>query len=378
MTLIAYNDGIDMALVPPDEVAGIVGGDRPEVAVGWTNANPDWFADMTGVAFMANGGVGRAISEGRVDYLPMRLSSIPRYFTDVRRPNVVVIAGVRRGDDLAFRGTVGWGYTAALLADQVVVEVDEDAFDLGAPPIPGNIVATLARQEGATLAPPRQIEDAELAVAQSVLSVLPDDPTIQIGPGGVAEAILRSLDRPVSVWTGVITDAVAELGPRRLLTGKATAGYTWGGSALDELADDGKLRLLPVERTHEIATIGSIDRFVALNAALQVGLDGSVNIERVGKRLVSGIGGHADFCLGASRSEGGLSIIALRSTTRGGDSTIVPNVDVVSTPRTDVDMVVTEHGVADIRGASTAARAELIASVAAPEHQAMLLDASSG
>ncbi|HEX5587302.1 MAG TPA: acetyl-CoA hydrolase/transferase C-terminal domain-containing protein, partial [Acidimicrobiia bacterium] len=106
--------------------------------------------------------------------------------------------------------------------------------------------------------------------------------------------------------------------------------------------------------------------------ALQVGLDGSVNVERVGGRLITGIGGHPDFSAGASGSTGGLSLIALRSTTRGGTSTIVATPEVVSTPRCDIEVVVTEHGIADLRGADDDERARRLVAVAAPEHRSSL------
>jgi acetyl-CoA hydrolase len=99
-----------------------------------------------------------------------------------------------------------------------------------------------------------------------------------------------------------------------------------------------------------------------------VGLDGAVNVERVGGRVVAGPGGHPDFAAGASRSPGGLSIVALPSTA-GGRSTIVAVPEVVSTPRTDVDVVVTEHGVADLRHLDDRERAARLIAVAAPEHR---------
>ena len=138
------------------------------------------------------------------------------------------------------------------------------------------------------------------------------------------------------------------------------------------LAAEGKLRLLPLEETHDLTMLSGFERLVGCNTALQVGLDGSVNVERVGGRWVAGIGGHADFCAAAARSVGGLSIIALRSTTRSGASTIVPRVEVTSTPRCDVEVVVTEHGIADLRGVNDAQRARRLAEVAAPEHRAFL------
>jgi acyl-CoA hydrolase len=205
-----------------------------------------------------------------------------------------------------------------------------------------------------------------------VVSLLPADPAIQLGPGGIAEAIVASLDRPVRIFSGLITDATAGLAERGLLTGVATAGYVWGGEPIARLARAGRLRLAPVEVTHDVSAIAAMPRFVACNTALQVGLDGSVNVERVGRRIIAGIGGHADFCAAGAICTDGLSVIALRSTDRTGSSTIVPRVDVVSTPRCDIDVVVTEHGVADLRGLDDDERAGRLVAIAAPSHRALL------
>jgi acyl-CoA hydrolase len=260
----------------------------------------------------------------------------------------------------------------------VVVEVDPDGVDLGAPPIEGPIVATVERQVADEAPRARGPDDVDRAVGRNVVSVLPEDPTLQFGPGGISEGILAALDRPVRIWSGLVTEAVADLDRRGLLRGSLTAAYVWAGEALNAVARSGRLNLLPVEQTHDISRVASIDRFVGCNTALQVGLDGSVNVERVGSRTVAGIGGHADFCAAATRSRQGVSIIALRSTTRGGTSTVVPAVDVVSTPRCDVEVVVTEHGVADLRGVDDDERARRIVRVAAPAHRAWLDEARGG
>ena len=141
------------------------------------------------------------------------------------------------------------------------------------------------------------------------------------------------------------------------------AAYTWGGDPIHRLAAAGMLELTSITETNEPGLIALVPRFVACNTALQVGLDGSVNIERVNGRVITGIGGHADFCAGASRSVGGLSIIAVRSTAADGSPTIVEQVELVSTPRCDVDIVVTEHGVADLRGATDAERADRLLAI---------------
>jgi acyl-CoA hydrolase len=218
----------------------------------------------------------------------------------------------------------------------------------------------------------RKADNIDLEIGALVASMVPDDASLQFGPGGVGEGIARALDRPVRIWSGLCTDDVASLHDRSLLAAPVVAAYTQGGDAIRRLAAAGMLRLTPTTVTHDLTRLSSIPRFVGCNTALQVGLDGAVNLERVGGRMIAAIGGHSDFCAGASGSIGGVSIIAVRSTTRHGDSTIVPRVEVVSTQRSDVDVVITEHGVADLRGVSDRVRAERIASVAHPDHRAVL------
>lgn len=370
--LIAYADGADSAVVDPALVAGLVGMESHRVLLGWTTASPAWMAVTSGLTTMVGAGCRGAVADGRVRYLPVRLSGVPKLVEEQLRPQVAVIAGVRRGSDLAYRGTVGWGPAACGAADAVVVEVDDMAPDLGGPLIEGPIAAVVERPDVARPGAPREVDEVDLAIGRHVAALIPDGATIQLGPGGIGEAIVASIDRPVRIHSGLVTDAMASLADRKLLTGVLTAGYVWGGEQVAALARDGRLRLLPVTGTHDPARIGAIDRFVGCNTALQLGLDGSVNVERVAGRTVAGIGGHADFCAGATASRGGISIVALRSTTPKGRSTIVGSVDVVSTPRCDVEMVVTEHGVADLRGLDDAERADAITTIAAPEHRAHL------
>jgi acyl-CoA hydrolase len=374
VAVIAYADGADSARVAPGAVAEVAGLEDVDVLLGWTPDDRPWLASasLRGRTIMAGYGLAGAVADGRLGYLPVRLSAVPRLVEELR-PDVAVVAGIRRGSGLAFGRTVGWGSAVARAARTVVVEVDDEGDDLGAPEIPGEIAAIVPRT--ATTGPssaPRRPDAVDLAIGVRVVSLLPDLPTLQLGPGGIAEAVVARLDRPVRIWSGLVTDSMAELADRGLLVGTATAGYAWGGPSISRLAGEGRLALLPIEDTHDLTRVSAIPRFVGCNTALQVGLDGSVNVERVGARVVAGIGGHADYCAAAARSVGGMAIIAVRSRTRHGRSTIVPQVDVVSTPRCDVEVVVTEHGVADLRGVDDAERARRLAAVAAPEHRAWL------
>jgi acyl-CoA hydrolase len=134
-----------------------------------------------------------------------------------------------------------------------------------------------------------------------------------------------------------------------------------------------RLRLIPSDQSHDIDRLAAIDGFTAVNSALEVGLDGAVNVEVLDGRPVAGIGGHGDFCRAAVRSDGGLSIVALPSTRRGR-SAIVAAVEHASTPGTAVDVVVTEHGTADLRGTDAAERRRRLTAVAAPEFREALND----
>lgn len=370
-----YADGPNSPRTSPwiaASVAGLDGVEEIDVTLGWTVEQHPWL-DEPGLRIstvLAGYGLSRAVNAGRVTALPVRLSAVPsRILTDPA--DVAVVTGVRRGSELAFSTAVGWGDVLARTARHVVVEVDEEAPDLGGPLIEGDVVAVVSRPPAAAgaAAVSRVADDVDLAIGATVTSLLPPDATLQFGPGGIAEGIARSIDRPVRIWSGLVTDAMAELHDRDLLLSPAVAAYTWGGESVERLAAAGMLRLTSSTETHDLTAISSIPRFVGCNTALQVGVDGAVNLERVGGRVVAAVGGHADFSAGASRSVGGMAIVAVRATTRTGDSTIVPTVDVVSTARSDIDVVVTEHGVADLRGVSDDERARRLIAVAAPEHR---------
>ena len=376
MATIAYADGPSAPRTAPQVVAEAadVGGGPHDVLLGWTLERHDWLADpdLTGVAVLAGYGVAGAVADGRLRALPIRLSAIPAL---LRRqpPEVGVVAAVRRDDGYAFSGSVGWGDVLADTAARVVVEVDGDGVDLGGPPVAGNIVAEVDRPATpGTPAGSRTADGTDGEIGRLVASLVPDDATLQFGPGGVGAGIARALGRPVGIWSGLCTDAMASLHGRGLLREPVVAAYTQGGGPIRELAAAGMLDLRSTTVTHDVSRISAIPRFVGCNTALQVGLDGSVNVERVDGRVIAAIGGHSDFCAGASRSDGGLSIVAVRATDRQGGSTVVPQVDVVSTQRSDVDVVVTEHGIADLRNVDDRGRAARLVEIAAPEHREWL------
>ena len=365
--LVAYADGPRAARIAPSaaltaaRLAGV-----PEVLLGLTVERHAWLDDpeLRGATVLPGYALSRAVADGRLIPLAVRLTALPSLLAE-RPVDVGVIAVVRRGAGYAFAGSVGWGPDLAATARSLVLEIDESGRDLGGPTVDGNIVAVVPRPGSDPMPVPQRVaDDVDRRIGELVASLVPEGATLQFGPGGIGEGIASSLAQPVRIRSGLLTDSMATLHERGLLLAPAVAAYTWGGEPIDRLAAAGMLRLAPVSETNDSSAVAATPRFVACNTAIQVGLDGSVNIERIGERVITGIGGHSDFCAGASRSIGGLSVIAVRSAAVDGTPTIVERVDVVSTPRSDVDIVVTEHGIADLRAITDRERARRLRALA--------------
>jgi acyl-CoA hydrolase len=366
--LAVYADGPDAPVVDPAALNAL-GGDPPDVVLGWTLRPLPWLGLLPRPAttFMAGYGLAAAIEAGHVVSVPTRISAVAPALAGRLRPDVAVVTGKPWRGGFRFVSGVGWAAAAARHASAVVVEVVE-APDVDSPPIPGRVVEVVERSASRDDPPVPRVGQPERRIGELVADLVPAGATLQWGPGSIGAAVVRAIDRPVQVLSGLVTDELAGLAERGMLVGQAEATYMWGGPALRELAGAGGLRLRGVEFTHDPGRLAALDRFVAVNTAVEVGLDGAVNVERAGGRLVAGPGGHADYCEAARRSVGGLSVIALRAE-RAGRSSIVARPETVTTPHTDVDVVVTDHGVADLRGADQVTRARRLAAVAAPEHR---------
>jgi acyl-CoA hydrolase len=369
--LVVYGDGPDGPLPDPRRLDAVRRLDDPELLLGWVVRAPTWLYEVSipVTTVMTGAGLRAGVATGRVRAVHERLSSMPGLLAGRLRPDVAVVGAVADGRRWRSIGSVGWAPAAARAARRVVVE-RWPAWPLGAadpPPTPlieGEVVEVVEREDPPDAPQEIRSTDIEESIATAVAGLVPDGATLQWGPGSIGAAVVGSVRRPVAVRSGLATPALAALADRGLLAGVAEAAYAWGGEALAALIAGRRLRLLPVGVTHDAGSLSSVRSFVAVNTALEVGLDGAVNVEQVGGRVVSGPGGHPDFCLAASRSPGGLSVIAARSTGAGGRPTLVAAPEVVSTPRTDVDVVVTEHGVADLRGLPDAARAAALLAVA--------------
>lgn len=222
-----------------------------------------------------------------------------------------------------------------------------------------------------------------LAIARHVAALVEDGCTLQIGLGKVPDALLALLHdrRGLGLHSGMLADRALDLWDAGALNPDFPhASCVWVGSAAlyERLRGREGPAVLGCDVTHDVRRLASLDRFRAVNSALSVDLFGQANLEIADGQAVSGIGGAADFARGARLSPGGLSIVALPSSfERNARSRIVPRLGdgLASLSRIDIDVVVTEHGAADLRGLCVHGRAEALIGIADPAFRGSLADA---
>lgn len=215
----------------------------------------------------------------------------------------------------------------------------------------------------------------------------PEPACLQFGLGNVQQAVLEALagrkrEGNLRIHSGMVSDPVLDLiaaGHIPDLPGQIVTGVALGSPALYELArTDRRFAFRPVSHTHDARILSSIDRFVAINSAIEVDLLGQANAEFLSGQQISATGGLLNFLRGADASAGGLPILALSSTASAGRvSRIVPKLagPVVSIGRTDTRFVVTEHGMADLTDLDLDGRADVLISIADPAHRSGLEEA---
>ena len=231
------------------------------------------------------------------------------------------------------------------------------------------------------LMPDPEPTDIDMRVAAHVAGLIPDGATIQLGVGGLPVAVCRALmqHKDLGVHSGVISDIVVDLVEKGVITnarkgidaGRIVTGGLFGSRRLMNFADGNqRIEIRCSEYTHNQQVLARLPNLYAINSGVEVDLTGNVNSEIAAGRYLGAIGGLPDFVRGAIASNGGRSIIALPSTTPDGKhSRIVATLAgrPISVPRGDIDLVVTEYGVADLRGRSFSERAERLRAIAHPD-----------
>jgi len=219
------------------------------------------------------------------------------------------------------------------------------------------------------------------AIANHIAQLVPDGAVIQSGIGEAPGAAIAALTgrRRLSVHSGIITPEYRLLAEAGALGGSSSsqkrniAGVAWGDAGFYEWLGQSQLfAFRSILETHAWWNLAKIPNFVSIGSAIEVDLQGNINLEWLGGRRISSVGGAPDYVRGALGSPGGRSIIALPSTSRGGASRIVARLEKPSIPGEQADTVVTEYGVAELRSLSPDQRLQKLIGVAAPDHRGAL------
>jgi acyl-CoA hydrolase len=341
------------------------------------------------VSYFLSGATRKAFWEGGCDLVPNHFSEMPRLLKVSTRQPIVLAAASPPDRAGYFSLGTNADYVAALIGKvPFFLEVNHRmprTFGLNqihASQLLGYCEADRPLVE----VPPVEPDERDRAIAAAIVERVPDGATLQVGIGGIPNAVLEALrdHRDLGIHTELLADGIVDLVERGVATGvrkqlrrnKVEATFCLGTQRLyDWLHDNGAVELLPVDLVNDPRRIAREEDFISINATTEVDLYGQCASETIAGRYWSSSGGQADFARGAMYSQRGQAFIVLHSTTSSGRSRIrvrLTEGSVVTTLKNTVDHVVTEWGVAHVRGHSLSQRAEALIAIAHPDHRESL------
>lgn len=329
----------------------------------------------------------KAIHEGRAVFTPSHFSQIPRLFTERILPVDAVLCMVSPPDEhgfCSFGVSVDYTKPAAESAKMVIAEVTPHMpRTLGDAFIHVSSISHIVECDSKPIVlNPPTITEIDEKIGGYCAELINDGDCLQLGIGAVPDSVLGFLKgkKDLGIHTEMFSDGVVDLVEAGVITcakknfnrGKMVATFFMGTEKLYRFVHNNPMvQMFSVDYTNNPAIIARNDNMVSINSSIQMDLTGQAASEAIGCKQFSGTGGQADFIRGAAWSKGGRSILSFHSTAVGGKvSRIVPRLDegsIVSATRNDVHCVVTEYGIANLRGKSVPARAQALISIAHPD-----------
>jgi 4-hydroxybutyrate CoA-transferase len=350
-------------------------------------AKPEYADSFYHNSLFVGGSTREAVRDGRGDYTPCHFHEIPDLFLKGYLPPDVVLVHLSPPDKQGFCSFgISCDYTkpAASVAKTVIAQVNPNM-----PRTHGDSFIHVSKldwivesEQPIIELPPPKIGPVEEAIGRHIASLIDDGACLQMGIGGIPDAVLLFLHdkNELGVHTEMFSEGVVDLYNEGVITSsrktlnrdKMVANFLMGTRRLYDFVDDNPaVNMFPVSYVNDPYVIGQNDNVVAINSAIQVDLMGQVVADTMGPLQFTGIGGQVDFVRGAARSKGGKAIIALPSTAKRGEvSRICAKITdgaAITTMRADVDYVVTEHGVAHLKGKTLSERAHALLDIADPK-----------
>ena len=343
-------------------------------------------------SLFAGGGTRQAIVEGRADFTPVFFHQIPDLLRGAL-PVDVALVNLSPPDEhgfCSFGVSVDYTKPAAESARIVIAQINPRVpRTLGQSFIHVSEIDVIVEVDEPLieLTPPK-IRDVELSIGRNCASLVRDGDTLQLGIGSIPDAVLLSLGdkKDLGIHSEMLSDGVVALIESGVVNnkrknfhpGRSVVTFLMGTQRLYDFANDNaSVEMASVDFVNDPRVIAQNDNMVSINSCVQVDLMGQVASESVGLHQISGVGGQVDFVRGASMSRGGRTIMAMPSTAqRGAVSKIVSLVDegaAITTSRCDVDYVVTEYGVAQLKGRTLRDRAKELIAIAHPDFRPALL-----
>ncbi len=356
--------------------------------------DPDTADHVRHIAFFYGGATRAGGQQGWIDFIPNYFSEIPSHIERGQIPADVVFTMASRMDAHGyFSISLGADYTLAAIAKAraVVLEVNPNVpFACGNCHVHlSQVTALVESSEPVLEVGLPKIGPVQEAIGKYVADLIDDGSTLQIGYGGIPDAVVMQLTqkRDLGIHTEMIGDGILTLVEsgavtnrrKNYLPGKMVATFALGSNRLYRFMDrNPALEIHPVDFTNDPMLAGLNDKLVAINATLQIDLLGQCGSESLGHSPYSGTGGQSDFVRAANRSRGGKAFIVVPSTARNDTlsrivTTLAPGTH-VSTSKNDVNYVVTEYGVAQLRGKPAKQRAQELIAIAHPAFRTELTD----
>lgn len=337
-------------------------------------------------SFFVCNSVREWIAEGYGATTPYFLGEVPSLMRDGTWKVDVALINCSMPDE---NGNVSFGVSADVAtaavecADKVIAQINKQMpFSYGDPIINlSELAAAVIVDDPLVEVPTAEPTENEIKIGNAIAEIIPDGATLQIGVGGIPNAVIRALEnhKHLGLHTEAMTDGVLPLlekgiidnSQKKVLPGKSVASLALGSRKLYDFMDKNPdIIFKDVAWTNDPFIIAQNPKVMAINSCLEIDLTGQICADSIGTKIFSGIGGQHDFVYGAARSEGGKSFLAMLSTTSKGMNKIkpvlTPGAGVVTT-RFQTNYVVTEYGAVDLRGWNLPQRAKLLISIAAPQ-----------
>lgn len=335
-----------------------------------------------------------AISDGRADYTPCYFSEIPNLFSQgPLHPDValVMLSPPDNSGYCSFGVSVDYTSTAARHAKTVIAQINRQLpRTLGESFIHVSELDAIVEHDAPLIElKPAALTEIDKKIGENCAQLVQDGDTLQLGIGSLPDAVLHSLKdkKNLGIHSEMFSDGVVELVEAGVINGKCktlhpgkiVVTFLMGTERLYRFVDDNPMiYMAPVTYVNDPYVIRQNRNMVSINSCVQVDLMGQVCSESVGLRQISAVGGQVDFVRGANMSPGGRSIIAMPATAAGGKiSKIVPFLDTgaaVTTNRNDVAYIVTEYGIAYLKGKTLRERARALIAIAHPDFRPALCE----